>query len=96
MAKRSDSSKFVPVIDPGDEIFDTKGAAAFIRVSNRTLEAFRVNGAGPAYLNPSPKIVRYLKSDLLSWLKNHRRVSTSDGGEQADQQHDVVSRDFRD
>jgi hypothetical protein len=76
----TDSSKLGGlVIDPGDEIFDTKGAAAFIKVSDRTLEGLRVHGGGPYFLNPSPRIVRYLKSDLISWLRDHRRASTSDG-----------------
>jgi hypothetical protein len=81
MGKLSGLSKICPpVIDPGDEIFDTKGAAAFVKVSDRTMEGFRVRGGGPHFLNPSPKIVRYLKSDLIAWLRDHRRVSTSDGG----------------
>lgn len=81
MAKLSDLSKIcAPVIDPGEEIFDTKGAAAFVKLSDRTLEGFRVRGGGPHFLNPSPKIVRYLKSDLITWLRDHRRVSTSDCG----------------
>jgi hypothetical protein len=82
MAQHNQPSKSdAQVIDFGDEILDTKGAAAFVKVSDRTLEGFRVRGGGPLFLNPSPKIVRYLKSDLIAWLKDHRRVSTSDGGE---------------
>ena len=82
MAKQTNPSKIrALVIEPSDEILDTKGAAAFVKVSDRTLEGFRVKGGGPQFLNPSPKIVRYLKSDLIAWLRDHRRVSTSDRGE---------------
>jgi hypothetical protein len=81
MAKHTDASHIgALVIDP-EEVFDTKGAAAFVKLSGRSLEGFRVRGGGPPFLNPSPRIVRYLKSDLISWLKDHRRASTSDGGE---------------
>jgi hypothetical protein len=74
------SKRTSQVIDP-EEVFDTEGAAAFLRLSERTLEGLRVRGGGPAFLNPSVRIVRYLKSDLIAWLKDHRRVSTSGAGD---------------
>ena len=58
-----------------------EGAAAFLKLSERTLEGLRVRGGGPAFLNPSSRIVRYLRSDLIAWLRDHRRASTSDAGE---------------
>jgi len=82
MAKHTDASQIgARAIDPEEEVFDTEGAAVFLKLSDRTLEGFRVRGGGPAFLNPSPRIVRYLKSDLIAWLKDHRRASTSDGGD---------------
>jgi hypothetical protein len=66
-----------------DEILTTVEAARFARQSPRTFEKLRCTGGGPPFLKPSPKCVRYLKSDVLKWLENSRRSSTSAGAEAA-------------
>ena len=64
-----------------DEVLTTEEAAKFAKHSPRTFEHLRCSGNGPPYFKPSPKVVRYLKSDVLASLEASRRTSTSEGSE---------------
>ena len=56
---------------------ETRAAAAYCGCSKSTLEKLRVTGGGPAYLQPTRKVV-YQVSDLDAWLAHSRRASTSE------------------
>jgi Helix-turn-helix domain len=58
---------------------DQKEAAAFLRLSPRTLEGYRVLGRGPAFRKFGKKVL-YTVSDLTEWAEKQRRTSTSDQG----------------
>ena len=55
-------------------------AAAFLGLSPRTLDRYRVNGEGPAFHKFGSR-VRYARADLEAWASARRRTSTSDVGE---------------
>ena len=55
-------------------------AAAFLGLSPRTLDRYRVNGEGPAFHKFGNR-VRYARADLEAWASARRRTSTSDTGE---------------
>ena len=55
-------------------------AAAFLGLSPRTLDRYRVNGEGPAFHKFGNR-VRYARADLETWASARRRTSTSDPGE---------------
>ena len=57
----------------------TKEAAAYLGVSPRTLEKYRVTGGGPPFHKVFTRVV-YDAADLDEWLQGCRRSSTSDGG----------------
>ena len=57
-------------------------AAAFLGLSPRTLDRYRVNGDGPAFHKFGSR-VRYARADLEAWASARRRTSTSDPGEAA-------------
>ena len=57
----------------------TKEAAAYLGVSPRTLEKYRVTGGGPPFHKVFTRVV-YDAADLDEWLHGCRRSSTSDGG----------------
>ena len=57
---------------------DTQGAADFLGLSKKTLEAYRLRGGGPAYFKMGR--IRYAEAELLAWLESRRRTSTSDPG----------------
>ena len=54
-------------------------AAAFLGLSPRTLDRYRVNGEGPAFHKFGNR-VRYARADLEAWAAARRRTSTSDTG----------------
>ena len=61
--------------------FDTKEAADFLRLSPRTLERMRVEGAGPKFLKAGRGIrakVLYREEDLRSWVEAITYGSTSE------------------
>ena len=58
-------------------IFDTREAAARVRLSKNTLERFRVQGTGPAYVKLGGA-VRYRETDLDAWLESRLTHSTSE------------------
>ena len=58
---------------------NTLQAAAYLGLSTRTLDRYRVSGDGPVFHRFSAR-VRYLRVDLDAWAVTRRRVSTSDDG----------------
>ena len=56
---------------------DTRRAADYLGLSNRTLDGYRVSGAGPAFHRFGNR-VRYLKSDLDSWALDRRATTTAE------------------
>ena len=57
----------------------TREAAAFLGLSPRTLDRYRVTGEGPAFHKFGARI-RYAQADLEEWASARRRTSTSDDG----------------
>jgi len=62
----------------GSKHFGTREAAAWLGLSPRTLDRYRVSGDGPAFHRFGSR-VRYLAADLEAWA-SARRLSTSDDG----------------
>lgn len=64
-------------------LLTTAEAAAFLRLSPRTLERFRVEGTGPKYLQAGAgkrARVLYDPAELRSWLASFAYRSTSEYG----------------
>lgn len=61
------------------ELLTNAEAAAFVRLSPRTLEKFRVLGGGPRYKKLGAR-VRYSVDDLRAWLASRTFEMTSDPG----------------
>jgi len=66
-------------------------AADFLGLSPKTLERFRVEGRGPAFLKLGRRVV-YSRDDLVKWAEAQRRHSTSDPGPAAPSRGRLVSR----
>ena len=62
----------------GSKYLSTGEAAAWLGLSPRTLDRYRVSGEGPAFHRFGSR-VRYLAADLEAWA-SARRLSTSDDG----------------
>ncbi len=52
-------------------------AAKLLSLSVRTLQRYRVDGGGPAYIQLGERRVGYCHVDLEAWLASRRRASTS-------------------
>lgn len=75
--------------DPDANLYPLE-AAYISGQSPRTLEAWRLRGGGPPFIQIG-RSIRYRRGDLLDWLAKRRRISTSDPGSD----HRPVSRDPR-
>ena len=65
--------------DPASLLTESE-AAKLLRFTPRFLQARRVRGDGPAYVSVSSRAVRYRRSDLVVWIEERVRTSTSDQG----------------
>jgi hypothetical protein len=71
------------VSDYWDAFIDEKAAAAFLNLTDRTLQTWRQKGGGPRYVALSSRCVRYTRRWLREHAESRIRVSTSDPGELA-------------
>ena len=60
-----------------ENYLDTREAAAWLGLSPKTLERYRVSGEGPDFQRFGAR-VRYLLADIEAWASARRRVSTSE------------------
>ena len=58
------------------EFMDTQQAAAWLGLSPRTLEGYRVSGGGPDFHRFGNR-VRYRRSDLDAWAAKRRASTTA-------------------
>ena len=58
------------------DLLTQKRLSELIDVSERTLERWRVEGAGPAFVKAGRRVL-YQSSDIEAWLAESRRHSTS-------------------
>lgn len=63
--------------DESARYLDTREAARFLGLSNRTLDRYRVTGEGPVFHRFGTRI-RYKQADLDEWAAARRMRSTSD------------------
>jgi hypothetical protein len=66
--------------DPARLLLNEVEAAAFLRVSPRALQKWRVNGRGPEFLRLSSRCIRYSRADLLGWLEERICRNTAEYG----------------
>ena len=61
----------------GSSFFDTRRAAAYLGLSRRTLDGYRVSGDGPAFHRFGNR-VRYRRADLDAWAARRRATTTEE------------------
>jgi hypothetical protein len=57
-------------------VYTYNDAAAIAGVARRTLERLIAVGEGPAIIELSPRRRGILESDLINWLRKHRRAAS--------------------
>lgn len=60
-------------------LLDERDATAMLNVAKNTLNIWRMKGQGPKYVKLG-RMVRYHSRDLLEYIENSVRTSTSDTG----------------
>lgn len=50
-----------------DELLTEHEAATFLKISSRTLQAWRCSKAGPAFVRVG-RTIRYRRGDLVAWI----------------------------
>ena len=68
-----------PIPKDPDALLFTVEAAYLAGLSPRTLEKARVAGGGCPYIALN-RAIRYRRRDVLEWIEQHVRLSTSDTG----------------
>ena len=77
---------------PDLELLTPKEAAGFLRLSESFLAKARMRGDGPRYRKLS-RSVRYLRADLLLWLKACAKTSTAEQFQDDRRHHAADSQD---
>ncbi len=67
----------MPDRKPATDLLRTKEAADRLRLSPRTLDRWRVTGAGPRFIRLGRKAVAYRSSDLDVWLDSNTHNNTN-------------------
>ena len=78
--QRREHAAYAPARDEPRVLLTTDEAAAYLRLSPRTLERYRVTGGGAGAYVKLGRRVFYEKRALDDWLELRRRRSTSDPG----------------
>lgn len=50
------------------ELLTPKEVAAYLKVSEKTLERWRTEGRGPNYIRLNDRVVRYSMADIKAWF----------------------------
>lgn len=64
---------------PDQRLLTESEAADLMRMSVRTLQAWRSQVTGPAYVRAG-RAIRYSRSDLVQWMRANRVVPASRAG----------------
>ncbi len=54
------------------QVMNPEEAATFLGVTTETLFRWRKDGSGPKYSQPTSRVVRYLRSDLIEFLREYQ------------------------
>lgn len=55
-----------------------KQAAEFLGFTARALQKWRIQGTGPKFVRISSRAIRYQVQDLIDWIEENKRQSTSE------------------
>jgi len=58
-------------------LLNQRATAAYLSISERTLERWRVTGTGPAFCKLNRRVM-YRETDLIEWINGRVRHSTSE------------------
>ena len=56
-----------PINETATDLMTSEEAAAFLKISRRTLEGWRYKGTGPEFDQLGYRLIRYKRSTLIAW-----------------------------
>jgi predicted DNA-binding transcriptional regulator AlpA len=62
------------------QLYTEEEVAKILHISSRTLQAWRLKGFGPPFVKMGSKSIRYKSCDLVAYIEDHTKTSTSDSG----------------
>jgi predicted DNA-binding transcriptional regulator AlpA len=65
-------------VGAGDDLLDTRQVADWLGVSIQWVEIGRSKNYGPPFKRLTARTVRYLRADVLKWLKARTHASTAE------------------
>ncbi|MBT3508220.1 MAG: DNA-binding protein [Nitrospina sp.] len=68
----------IPIPEDPLALMNEVQAAAFLGLTRRALQNFRLVGGGPKYVRISIRCIRYRKKNLVEWSDERIRTSTSE------------------
>ena len=76
------SSKVTPDLEGGPEeyYYTTKELSGLLNIAPSTLAGYRRSGVGPKYISLGYRTCRYAKTEVLAYMAERARMSTSDRG----------------
>ena len=83
MSQPTPTTMLAEITDPADDpyaLLTPPEAARIFNLSERALENWRHRGGGPKFVRVSGRCIRYRRGDLLAWIGERLRNSTSDPG----------------
>ena len=66
---------------PNDKVLTARQVAEEYGFSTVTLQRWRTDGTGPAYVKLGKRRVGYLAADLQRWVESRRATSTADAAD---------------
>jgi predicted DNA-binding transcriptional regulator AlpA len=61
-----------------ESLLNEKQVSDNLKLSVRTLQAWRMSGKGPRFVRVSGRSIRYRKQDILDWVESRLVSSTSE------------------
>jgi len=74
--------KDIPIPEDLDALMTEEAAAAFMGVTSRGMQNYRLTGKGPEYIKLGERCVRYTKRKLIEHAEINSRKSTSGYGKE--------------
>ena len=68
----------MPESTPATPYLRSVEAAAYLNISPRTLDRWRMTGQGPAFARINGRVVRYALDELDQWMQSNTARSTSE------------------
>ncbi len=78
----SDKTRVVPNLETGEEeyYYTTKELSGLLNLAPSTLAGYRRAGVGPHYISLGYRTCRYARTEVLAYMAERVRMSTSDQG----------------